>query len=255
MNSKTKIARIAYEHSRANVSVDLADLDVLRSLVIDDVKREGSFRGTIDGWLWVDAHDGQYGVPNLGFGPSTIDVRRAPVSNPKATTNVVGGVFVPDPDSTFGPGPLDPDLILENLYLAGFTDETNLLGALSIAAGESGFYPQARNWLPSSGFRPASDVLGVSGPAAAWNKAHTQQGHQDRGLWQFNSKAHPEFVDAQCDDPRAAAAAVVALSKDGKDWTAWGFREGFAHYTPFYDGTVNGIGPLRPIVAAFLNGK
>ena len=47
------------------------------------------------------------------------------------------------------------------------------------------------------------------------------------GLWQINSKAHPQFSVAMLFDPTYNARAAFEVSKGGTDWTPWTtFRTG-----------------------------
>lgn len=59
-----------------------------------------------------------------------------------------------------------------------------------------------------SGRRP--DNVGVNG-----------DGSRDRGLWQINSKAHPNVSDACAFDPTCAAKAMYEISNKGTKWRAW----------------------------------
>ena len=52
-------------------------------------------------------------------------------------------------------------------------------------------------------------------------------GSVDRGLWQINSKWHPEVSDACAFDPNCAASAVFKISRGGTYWNDWvTFRNG-----------------------------
>lgn len=46
-------------------------------------------------------------------------------------------------------------------------------------------------------------------------------GSVDRGLWQINNKAHPNYSDEYVFDPQNNAEAAYAISSGGKDWTPW----------------------------------
>ena len=47
------------------------------------------------------------------------------------------------------------------------------------------------------------------------------------GLWQINSKAHPQFAIASLFDPAYNARAAFEISKGGTDWNPWTtFRTG-----------------------------
>jgi hypothetical protein len=51
---------------------------------------------------------------------------------------------------------------------------------------------------------------------------HTNSdGSVDRGLWQFNSRWHPEVSAAAATNPDSAAAAAFRVSKGGTDWHEW----------------------------------
>jgi Lysozyme like domain len=52
-------------------------------------------------------------------------------------------------------------------------------------------------------------------------------GSIDRGLWQINSRWHPEVTDAMADDPATAAREAFRISKSGADFTPWAtFKSG-----------------------------
>lgn len=44
---------------------------------------------------------------------------------------------------------------------------------------------------------------------------------RDRGLWQINSRWHPEVSDAQAFNPTDAARAAFRISSGGRDWSPW----------------------------------
>jgi hypothetical protein len=52
-------------------------------------------------------------------------------------------------------------------------------------------------------------------------RGHNSNGSVDRGLWQFNSHAHPEVSDAEADNPASAAAAAYRVSSHGTNWHQW----------------------------------
>ncbi len=54
----------------------------------------------------------------------------------------------------------------------------------------------------------------------------------DRGLWQINSRFHPEVTDSQAFNPATATDAARRISVGGTNWTPWAaFRNHV--YTPF----------------------
>lgn len=65
--------------------------------------------------------------------------------------------------------------------------------------------------------------------AIAWAESHgdthargvNSDGSVDRGLFQINSKAHPEVTDAVAYSAHGAAVAAYAISKGGTDWSPW----------------------------------
>jgi len=88
----------------------------------------------------------------------------------------------------------------------------------------------------------------VQGPPAAWNRDHTQQGHSDRGLFQYNSYWFRHLTDAVCDDPALACTALKAHT-DKNGWGSWGWGKPIdEHYGQF-------MPELRPIVQQFLASK
>jgi hypothetical protein len=177
--------------------------------------------------------------------PTRLDVAIAPAPEPV----VRQPVNVPDPPSTLAGRELTLNEIMTAAYAGGFCTETQLLAAISIAIAESSLWTQARNWKPENGLRPATDVIGVPGPAEAW--VDGRQLHSDRGLWQISSFTWAQVNDATADDPVAAAAVAYEMSAQGTDFTPWdSFARGNAqrHYDRDYDG----FPPLRPIVQAFL---
>jgi hypothetical protein len=59
-------------------------------------------------------------------------------------------------------------------------------------------------------------------------------GSIDRGLWQFNSRFHPEVSDAQAFDAHASSDAAYRISFSGLVWTPWAaYRNGA--YTRYLD--------------------
>ncbi len=245
MTSRIAFTDYSRKSGRATISVALDVEDTLRALIYDGGTRApGTFVETPYGWLYKHS-DGEWGLPGLGYGEHPIAVRK---TRGTTTTQMVATITVGKPPSTLGTDKITPQALLAVLWSVGFHTEIALLNALSIARGESGFYVKARNWLPGDGFRPAGTQIGVEGPAAAWNQNHTLQGHSDRGLWQFNSKAWPSVQDWQTDDPLEAARVVWVASKQGTEWKPWGFDEDEHHYDSFH-------AELQPFVSQFLATK
>lgn len=89
---------------------------------------------------------------------------------------------------------LTPAQIAQVAANAGFTG-TGLVRAVACALAESGGNPAAVNV--------------------------NRDGSKDRGLWQFNSKYHPEVSDTAAFTPATAAAAAYTVSKGGTNWNAW----------------------------------
>ncbi len=213
--------------------------------------------GVRQGGTWVDTHwvgvlyraqDGEWGHPRLTYGDHEYQVRV------NGVRTELGGISVGNPRPTLGTGRLSPVEVLHNLWAAGFRTEAHLLMGLSIAASESGFYPHARNWLPSSGPRPSTDIIGVQGPTAAW-WGRTQQGHSDRGLYQYNSLHHPDVSDAQADDPYQASVAMFRKTNGGTTWKPpWGVKDKTPEewYGRLWDQSSSSFPALRPIVQQFL---
>ena len=125
------------------------------------------------------------------------------------------------PPSTYAGATLTVDQALQYAYEAGFRTVTELQAVVGIGEAESSLTTQARRWHPEYGCRPASDVIGVQGPASVWNSNHTLQMHSDRGTWQISSHFWPQYSDAQTDDPAQAAKAVWEISNHGTNFGLW----------------------------------
>ena len=114
---------------------------------------------------------------------------------------VSGGV--PLGNLTTGPQPgadgrLSREQVVTIAHGAGFTGEA-LAIAVAISEAESGFDPRA--------LRPESKNPG---------------GGRDRGLWQINSKAHPQYDnDEEMFDPGKNAQAAWIISSGGTNWKPW----------------------------------
>jgi hypothetical protein len=106
-------------------------------------------------------------------------------------------------------------------YDAGFRTEEQLVAIVAIGIAESSLRPDARNFHPEYGFRPASDTIGVTGPDSAWNDTKTAQLNSDRGVFQISSHWWPQYTDAQADDVDQAAAIAYTISKSGRDFEPW----------------------------------
>lgn len=102
---------------------------------------------------------------------------------------------------------------------AGFTGD-GLIWSIAVAAAESG-----------------------GNPAAV---GRNTDGSRDRGLWQINSKWHPEVTDAAAFNPAQAAAAAYRISGGGKNFKPW------ATYT---NGSANGWLSKATTAAAQVNGS
>ena len=149
-----------------------------------------------------------------------------------------------DPPSTYVGTRLTIAQAIQAAYAAGFHNADQLVTVVGIGEAESSLTTGTRNWHPEYGFRPASDAIGVAGPADVWNANHTQQMQSDRGVWQISSRWWPQYTDAQTDNPAQAAAIVYSISKQGTDFTPWDtFKNGAAQQF---------AGSIRPLVNQFL---
>jgi hypothetical protein len=124
-----------------------------------------------------------------------------------------------DPPSTYSGSHLTPRQAMEYAYAAGFHTQQQLVTVTAIGMAESGLVTGTRNWHPEFGYRPASDAIGVQGPASVWNGS--RQMHSDRGVWQISSHFWPQYTDAQTDNPASAAKLMWAISNHGTDFTPW----------------------------------
>jgi hypothetical protein len=124
-----------------------------------------------------------------------------------------------DPPSTYSGTHLTPRQAMEYEWAAGFHTQQQLVTVTAIGMAESGLVTGTRNWHPEFGYRPASDVIGVQGPASVWNG--NRQMHSDRGVWQISTHFWPQYTDAQTDNPASAAKLMWAISNHGTDFTPW----------------------------------
>jgi hypothetical protein len=124
-----------------------------------------------------------------------------------------------DPPSTYAGATLTAKQTMEYAYAAGFHTQQQLVTVTAIGIAESGLVTKTRNWHPEFGYRPASDVIDVQGPASVWSG--NRQMNSDRGLWQISSHFWPQYTDAQTDNPATAAKLMWAISKHGTDFTPW----------------------------------
>lgn len=53
------------------------------------------------------------------------------------------------------------------------------------------------------------------------NVPSSYQGSHDVGLFQINTQAHPQYTDAQMQDPLQNAKAAYLISGGGTSWSAW----------------------------------
>jgi len=154
-----------------------------------------------------------------------------------------------DPPSTYSGSRLTAQQAAQYAYNAGFRTENQILAVVSIGIVESGLVTQARNWHPEFGYRPASDAIGVQGPAGVWNGS--RQMHADRGAWQISSRWWPQYTDAQTDNPATAAKAMYAISRNGTDFSLWDtYKSGEAQQ--YFDGARGGWPALRPIARSVI---
>lgn len=172
---------------------------------------------------------------------------------PKKTSIEEGGVTtagVLDPPSSYAGTQITLEYAMNVAYGAGFQNEDSLLTVLGVAIGESNLWTSARNWQPQWGWRPLSDVIGLSGPKSAMSP-NQQQMHSDRGLFQLSSHWFPDTTDSEADNPQIAAAKVFALSKNGTDFSLWDSYQSNRAMAQF-DKPFEGWPALRPIVRNFL---
>jgi hypothetical protein len=68
------------------------------------------------------------------------------------------------------------------------------------------------------------DALCVAGAESGWEPLAVNvndDGAEDRGVFQINSRWHPHVRDAEAFDPAANVRYAHALSHGGTDWSAW----------------------------------
>jgi hypothetical protein len=150
-----------------------------------------------------------------------------------------------DPPSTYAGTRMTAQQAAQYAYAAGFRSENQLLAVVGIGIAESGLVTQTRNWHPEFGYRPASDVIGVQGPSAAWSGG--RQMHSDRGAWQISSRWWPQYSDAQTDNPATALKLMFSISRNGTNFNDWNtYTSGSAQQ--YYDSARGSWPALRPIV-------
>lgn len=115
---------------------------------------------------------------------------------------------------------------------AGFTG-SSLDTVLAIAQAESGLDTTARNVNTDSHTFPDGHL----GPST------------DRGILQINNYWHPEYSDAQCDDPAQAFAAGWTISAQGSNFTPWSTYTSGAYrkYLPVTSGIPRNPAPLSQL--------
>lgn len=93
-------------------------------------------------------------------------------------------------------------------------------------------------------------ILGESGgnPGARNTEKNTPPS-VDRGLWQFNSRWHPEVTDACAFEPVCATRAAFVVSKGGTDFTPWAsFKAGtYKQFLPRAQAALSAIAVPQPI--------
>lgn len=82
------------------------------------------------------------------------------------------------------------------------------------------------SWAKAAGFKGDGLVTATAlalEESGGWTQAvnTNADGTKDRGLWQFNTKWHPEVSDAAAFDPKRAAVEAFRVSKGGTDWSQW----------------------------------
>lgn len=168
-----------------------------------------------------------------------------PTTPPPSTTPVPLGVCpTTDSPSTYSGTRLTYAQAARYGYEAGFTSENDLVIMVSIGIAESSLDVTARNWHNEYGCRPATDEIGVEGPASVWDSTRARQLHSDRGVWQISSHWWPEFEDEVADDPSTAAEAFRSIYLTGRGFVEWDtYNNGAA--SRWYS-------TVRPAVQAFL---
>lgn len=76
----------------------------------------------------------------------------------------------------------------------------------------------------------------TAGAESAWDYTSSYQnanGSTDRGLFQINDKAHPDFPDRLAFLPIPSARKAYELSNGGQNWTPW-YAYGGVRYALYY---------------------
>lgn len=119
----------------------------------------------------------------------------------------------PKPDSTTGDG-----VSVANGQTVGELTESNLSSNAGVRVAQ---------YALAAGFRGSALDVAVA-VSFAEDGSHdpratntNSDGSVDRGLWQINNKAHPNYSDEYVFDPANNAEAAYAISNSGKNWKPW----------------------------------
>jgi hypothetical protein len=86
---------------------------------------------------------------------------------------------------------------------------------------------QVRDLAAAVGFPDPVLAAAVAMAESGGNALAVGDSNSSFGLWQIHVPSHPEYNAVQLGDPHYNAAAALAISKHGTDWTPWTtFRTG-----------------------------
>jgi hypothetical protein len=118
-----------------------------------------------------------------------------------------------------------PDLACALLVLAAVAGAAGFTIGLRLPWADAGPGRDAVPALIRATFgEQATAALCVAGSESSWNPRAlnvNDDGSEDRGLFQINSRWHPDVSDAQAYDLVANVHYAHALSLGGMDWSAW----------------------------------
>jgi hypothetical protein len=93
--------------------------------------------------------------------------------------------------------------------------------AAAVADAESSRWPDARCWNVRGSNGRYACYPGYSRASQGRPPATVKAASYDRGLWQLNSRSHPEVSDADADNPIKAVSAVFHSSHGFADFHEW----------------------------------
>jgi cell wall-associated NlpC family hydrolase len=198
---------------------------------VDDIDYEINIRKKIAAQCQITARAAEWAIPSgvvvfiTDPGPSygkwiVQDITREPITSPQVNITLI-----------------HPQKILPEPAPNSTTDQTTGEGSAGFAPISSDKAVAVAQYAIKAGFRGVALLLAVE-VSFAENGSHdprlfskpNKDGSIDRGLWQINDKAHPNYSDADMRDGLKNAKAAFKISDGGKNWTPWTTFNNGAYY-------------------------